>query len=347
MDSILGQTFADWELVVIDSGSDDGSREVLQRYADADRRICLHQGPRDGIYNNLNRAVEQAAGEFLYVAPADDTMAPDFLEQTVQALEQNPRCDLAHAWIRFSGEDERELQAWWESGSLFACSSGKWLRRRHVRLAPYDGLLHLSGSTVFTSLTQLLIRRSLVERIGLFKSQWGSVGDFNWEMRAGLVANTVHVPETWGGWRVHRQQATAAVEYRSSRHESRIREMVEDAITSSASSLPERVLTRLQQQWAPYSREMRSLLCESSAIESRVGRSTFHLRKALQGSKVAWDHFKGRVSGRPVWPENASVKIREWLASEGIHQSLRACDDENGTAVCGPSFHVNDAARLA
>ena len=77
---------------------------------------------------------------------------------------------------------------------MFARSSGQLLHRAHIRRAPFDGLSHLTGEIVYTSLTQLLIRQSLFTGIGLFSSRWGSVGDFNWNMRACLVANTVHLP---------------------------------------------------------------------------------------------------------------------------------------------------------
>ena len=90
-----------------------------------------------------------------------------------------------------------------------------------MRRAPFDGLLHLRGRAVYTSITQLLIRRSLFDRIGHFDSRWGSVGDFNWNMRAGLVTNTVHVPDTWGGWRIHASQATALNDFMSAEHAER------------------------------------------------------------------------------------------------------------------------------
>ena len=102
----------------------------------------------------------------------------------------------------------RRVSGWWSTRSVFALSSGPLLDRSHIRRAPFDGLLHLSGRSVYISITQLLIRRSLFDRIGLFESTWGSVGDFNWSMRAGLAASTVHVADTWGGWRLHAAQAT-------------------------------------------------------------------------------------------------------------------------------------------
>ena len=91
-----------------------------------------------------------------------------------------------------------------------------------------------------TSITQLLIRRSLFDRIGYFNSRWGSVGDFKWNMRAGLVTNTVHVPDTWAGWRIHASQATARNDFMSAAHARKIDEMIDDAIERSRALLPAR-----------------------------------------------------------------------------------------------------------
>ena len=174
----------------------------------------------------------QAKGNYVYIATSDDTMPSDCLEKLVRALESHPECDVAHCKLKAidekGGDDERS--EWWRTRSLFARSSGDLLDHPHIRKAPFDGLLHLLGETVYTSITQLLIRRSLFDRIGMFESTWGSVGDFNWDMRAGLAASTIHVPDTWGGWRIHSSQATSGVSIGSPEHSRKIQSMIEDAI---------------------------------------------------------------------------------------------------------------------
>ena len=135
-------------------------------------------------------------------------------------------------------------------------------------MAPFDGLLHLSGATVYTSITQLLIRRNLFDKIGLFESRWGSIGDFNWDMRAGLVANTVHVPDTWGGWRIHGGQATARVDYYSIEHERRIQEMIDCAIGTMKPLSGKRLLSdcKANGQPAPYACVIFSMESETTGI---------------------------------------------------------------------------------
>ena len=195
-ETIFAQTFQDWELLAYDSFSDDGAWEYLSEVARREPRMRVWQGPRQGTPGSWNPCISAARGEFVYIATSDDTMAPDCLEKLVAALDAHPECALAHCPLKAIDEHGREIphiMEAWSEWSIFALSSGPLRDRCHVRLAPFDGLLHLGGETVYRSITQLLIRRSLFDSVGMFESRWGSVGDFNWDMRAGLVANTVHV----------------------------------------------------------------------------------------------------------------------------------------------------------
>jgi GT2 family glycosyltransferase len=160
---------------------------VFKTLASKDHCVSLEQPPREGMYVNWNNCVRRARGKYIYIATSDDTMAPDCLEKLVEALETHPECDLAHCQLQAEGELADAKNDWWQKRSLFARSSGDLMDCLHIRLAPFDGLLHLYGEPVYTSTTQLLIRRSLFDRIGLFEPRWGSIGDFHWGMRVSLL----------------------------------------------------------------------------------------------------------------------------------------------------------------
>src|SRR5438477_13187435 len=78
IDSLLKQTFTDWEGIVLDSQSTDGSWEFFKSIARNDSRIRLHQIPREGLYAALNRGIDLTRGEFLHIATCDDAMSPEF-----------------------------------------------------------------------------------------------------------------------------------------------------------------------------------------------------------------------------------------------------------------------------
>ncbi|HEY5814438.1 MAG TPA: glycosyltransferase [Terrimicrobiaceae bacterium] len=320
LESIRRQTCTDWEIIAVDSHSEDGTLELLQQLAREDARIRLHHAPADGIYPNINRCVSLAQAPHIYIATSDDTMAPDCLEKLVAALQTHGDCDLAHCELRIIDEQGCSMPDWWSKTSIFARSSGSLLHQMHIRRAPFDGLLHLVGAIVYTSLTQLLIRRSLFTRVGLFKPHWGSIGDFNWNMRACLVANTVHVPNTWGGFRIHASQATAAVNFGSSEHLRRINEMIEDALRSSKGHLSSRIGARQIDAWLNDAREMRGFLAELRNVTSSFQRKLFLLALLLAGKWTAREHVKERLHHRPAWP--SPKLVQSWLTSAGILSPL-------------------------
>jgi glycosyltransferase involved in cell wall biosynthesis len=312
--SILSQTMSSWELIIVDNYSDDGAWEFFQSVASKDARIRISQAPREGLYANWNNCIRQAIGTYVYIAANDDTMAGDFLEKQASALEQHPECDLAHCPPRMIDESGCEISDWWSSSSIFARSANDQLHRSHVRLAPFDGFLHLAGESVYISLTQLLIRRSLFDRIGLFESRWASIGDFNWCMRASLVANTVHVPDTWGGWRIHSDQATDWVALQSPQHRRTINEMIEHALLSCETNIASKVRSR----WLHRARDMREFHPALRVRDDRLGGWMFILRRLLAGSWAAREHVKTKIAGTAGLPETAPEVIRKWLQAVGI-----------------------------
>jgi hypothetical protein len=329
VETILDQTYKNWELVVSDNYSDDGAWEFFQDLARSDARISIQQTPRRGMYANWNRCVECARGDFIYIATSDDTMPPDCLEKLVAALRSNPECDIAHCPLRAideNGNERADMNRWWSTGSIFAVSSGPLLHRLHIRQAPFDGLLHLLGGSVYISITQLLIRRTLFERVGWFESRWGSVGDFNWNMRAGLAANTIHVPDTWGGWRLHRSQATAAIRLESMEHAAKVDEMIQDAIERCEEYLPVPLRQRLVAELAPEAKESRAFIRGMGARRGNsIRRKSFVIRRALAGSTAAREYLEAYVLGRSesYWVERrlADVGLREPLMLPGIRAS--------------------------
>jgi hypothetical protein len=316
--TIRQQSFHDWELLVYDSYSDDGAWEYIQQLTEVEPRMRCWQGPREGVQAGWNSCLSRARGEYVYVATSDDTMPPDCLEKLVAALDAHPDCDIAHCRLRMIDERGDDLPDWWSEASVFARSSRDLVDRLHMRRAPLDGVLHLSGDTVYTSITQLLIRRSLFQRIGFFERTWGSVSDFNWNMRAGLVANTVHVPGTWGGWRIHAAQATAWAGLGTRDHARRIDEMIEHAIGSIAPFLAPPVGQRLRNEWSRQAADFRSFELEVKTRPKAVDRRAFIVRRLTRGSPAARTHLRARLFTRPAWRQSFPDIVQSWLQQAGV-----------------------------
>ncbi len=107
-DAVLAQDYADFEVVVCDNGSTDGTWEICQRYADKDSRFRIQQNETNvGYSGNVARMVSLARGEFFRLTSHDDLVAPALLSRCVAALDANLRAVLAYPrGIAIDGDGE-------------------------------------------------------------------------------------------------------------------------------------------------------------------------------------------------------------------------------------------------
>ena len=101
LDSILSQTFTDFELIISDNASTDRTSEIAKAYARRDHRIRYHRSDKNlGPGRNAQRVYELATGKYFKWAAVDDLLEPDLLRRCVEVLENDPGCVLAYASTR-------------------------------------------------------------------------------------------------------------------------------------------------------------------------------------------------------------------------------------------------------
>jgi len=156
MDSILGQTFEDFELVVADHSSSDGTWERLQRYG-ADRRVrLLRTEAGGGAPRNWERVTTEARGELLKLVCGDDVIYPDCLRLQVEAMDANRSVVLVAA--RRDLIDAR--------GGLV--KAGRGLAGLTGRVPGRAAIRHtvVAGSNIFGEPACVLIRRATLAGVG-------------------------------------------------------------------------------------------------------------------------------------------------------------------------------------
>ena len=220
LSSFLAQSFSDWEVIVLDSHSTDGSWEFFKAVAERDSRFRVQQVPQEGLYAALNRGLALAKSEFLYIAPCDDTMAPEFFSEMIAALERSPEAGIAVCDCLFINEEGSELQPndmtsrlsnrkinnLLRSGTVRTSRSSAGQRTVNYRPPPHDCLLHFTGRSVYFSLTQLLVRTASAKAAGHFDTNVGSPADFGWLLRLTSLTGSLHLPKKMATWRFHGDQ---------------------------------------------------------------------------------------------------------------------------------------------
>lgn len=107
VESILRQTFSDFEFVIVDYGSTDSSKDMVTRYAEKDPRVRLHEIPHCGLGEARNAACSLAQGRYLVLMDADDVALPQRLQLQVDFMEKHPKVGLlggAVQWINAAGK---------------------------------------------------------------------------------------------------------------------------------------------------------------------------------------------------------------------------------------------------
>ena len=115
LDSILAQTFADFELIISDNGSTDGTDAICSEYAQSDNRIRYYPNSVNrGAAWNFNRVFELARGTYFKWAAHDDLLAPEMLERCVQGLDSHPDAVVSYPMTKAIDEKGEVLYAYAE-----------------------------------------------------------------------------------------------------------------------------------------------------------------------------------------------------------------------------------------
>ena len=187
MDSILTQTFQDFELIVLDDCSPDNSSEILDTYTD--ERIVRYRGEKNmGLSNVLNVGMAMACGELIARMDSDDISTPERLATQVAYLDAHPEVDLCSCGME-----------------LFGAKQETWVRETNVEDVKITALFHspiLHASSMW--------RRASFERVGLrFLQEMVPAEDYDmWTRAMAAGLRLVNIPEVMYQYRIHPSQAT-------------------------------------------------------------------------------------------------------------------------------------------
>ena len=199
IESLLAQSFDDFELVISDNASTDSTEEICRSYADADQRVrYIRQHDNIGALENFNFLVAQARGRYFKWVAADDLIAPDFLARCFDVLEAHPQYVLCHSLTVTIGSSGEELP------NDIIQSSGAAERDGELEFHPYrpSRRFHdvLLGNTSLMDLWGLM-RTDALRNTGLLKPFVGyekvlmatlSLYGRFWEIPERLFAYRVH-----------------------------------------------------------------------------------------------------------------------------------------------------------
>lgn len=187
VESVLRQTHRDWELIVVDDGSTDGSRAWLAGLSDHRVHVILseHVGNPNAV---RNLALARARGRYVAFLDSDDWWDAEKLARQVEALAANPDC--AWSYSAFRGVDATGREVPLAEPEPFVPQGG-WVLERFV-----SGQVRIHTSTVMAD-------RELVEQVGRFDERYIITGDFDLWIRLAEQSPVAPVPHAMSAVRQH------------------------------------------------------------------------------------------------------------------------------------------------
>jgi glycosyltransferase involved in cell wall biosynthesis len=183
IESVLGQTVADLELIVTDDGSTDQTPEVIRPYL-ADPRFSYHQIEHIGVTPAKNHAIRRGRGEYIALLDSDDQWQPDKLERQLDLFRSNPRLGIAFARRGFFDPDGRDMGV--DHRELY--------RGRVVEQLLLDNFICYSSA---------MVPRAVLDRVGLMDETLVHPSDYDLWLRIAMDHPVDFVDEPMVRYRQH------------------------------------------------------------------------------------------------------------------------------------------------
>ena len=188
IDSVLAQTYRDFEFLIVNDGSSDGTLDIAEAYAQKDPRIRIISQENQGGAAARNNGMEVARGEWIAMMDADDLMLPNRLERQLAFLRENPDVAVASAFVyhidaqnRVIGQNESDL------------TNREMLQRKLTLNAPF-GFSHPA----------VILNKKTVQAVGGYRPQFEPAEDIDLWNRVAENGHTVLVqPEFLLKYRIH------------------------------------------------------------------------------------------------------------------------------------------------
>jgi glycosyltransferase involved in cell wall biosynthesis len=190
IESVLRQSRSDWEAIVVDDGSTDGTAEAVRPFEERDPRIRLLRKENAGLSAARNSGFEVARGRYVSFLDSDDLLMPGYLEAMGAALDADPDAGLAYTDAWLMDADTRRIKR--------TTAMSPWTPAVHPAALSLDMIrLLIPDNFIFVSTT---VPRSVLDDVGLFDPELRSAEDYDLWLR--ILAH---------GYRAVRPPATLAI----------------------------------------------------------------------------------------------------------------------------------------
>ncbi len=208
--SVLSQSFADFELLLLNDGSDDRSGEIAAQAAKVDSRAVLVEGPRRGVVYQRNLGVKMAKADLIALMDSDDISLSDRLASQVRFMEGRPECVALGTQALRVDEDGLPINDWRVPES-------------HEQI----DAAHMNGeSGMIINPTAMIRKRAILQAGGYRDGFYNAAEDYDLFLRLGEIGRLANLPQVLLRYRLHVESLTWA---RAEQQRLMVRRALQDA----------------------------------------------------------------------------------------------------------------------
>ncbi|MCK5218360.1 glycosyltransferase [bacterium] len=189
--SILNQTFRDFELLLIDDASQDGSFQIMEYFAKQDSRIVLVKNDTNlGLTQTLNKMIKMAKAKYIARMDNDDISLPDRLEKQYTFMEEHPEVGVSGGTMEIIDAHGKALgkREYWESDEN--------IRKNIFKYSPFSHPL-------------IIMRKTVLNKAGLYDKVFCPSDDYEIYFRIGMYSQLRNIPDVLLKYRISQTSITA------------------------------------------------------------------------------------------------------------------------------------------
>lgn len=203
IDSVLNQTYRDFNILILDDCSTDHSRQIIQSYAHLPNvQLLLNDTNTGSTFIQWNRGIQATQSKYIWIAESDDVAHPTLLQTLVQKLDANPLATIAYCQSNRIDDQGQHL------GSVLDLPmpiDTKRFRQDLTLPGPSEVANTMIHANTIVNASAAVFRRDACQRVGGANESLRLCGDWLFWMQLALLGQIEYVSEHLNQWRCHRQ----------------------------------------------------------------------------------------------------------------------------------------------
>ncbi|MCU7551296.1 glycosyltransferase [Chitinophagaceae bacterium LB-8] len=201
--TVLYQTYQDFEIIILDDCSTDESRNVIEKYRNHPKvsNIIFNEQNSGSTFKQWNKGIDLAKGEVIWIAESDDKADPNFIATLIGILDEEPRVGIVYSNSYFIDEENNILNTY---NDTYASWSNRW-EQDYINKGSDEVVNYMRFSPVILNVSSCIFRKSIYESVGRSGERYKLAGDWFTYVKMLQCADIAYCADPLNYFRCHTQ----------------------------------------------------------------------------------------------------------------------------------------------